>query len=665
MTQSPMIDTSQSGTLLRGERHVLELIATGAGLHDVLDALCRVIDEESGLMSSVYLLDHTRKQLTWAAGPDVPDAWREATRSFAATPTSGACGAAISGREQVIVANVPASPLFTPWRDAARVSHIAGAWSTPFFSKDGDVLGTFAVFNYEPRRPGDAQLRLVDRATHLASIAVERQQMEDGLRESERRFSTAFYSSPACMTIHRFGDGRFLYVNDTFVTMFGYSRAEAVGETALGLGLWADPSQRLELLRLLHEHGTARDFEARARTKSGGILDLLVWMARIQILGEECVLGITCDITARKRAEEALAQSERLLKAVLETLPVGVAVVNLGGDIILSNPASRSIWGDVIRPGPERYARSKAWWHDTGKKVAPAEWASVRARINGEVSVNEVVDIEAFDGVRKVIQNSAAPIRDANSNVTGAVIVNEDISARTTAEHERNDALNQMRALTGRLMRAQDDERRRIAQMLHESTAQDLAALKMHLARLARTGVGLSDADRAALSESIDLAERSMTGIRTLSYLLHPPLLDEAGLLSAIRWYASGFAERSGIKVDLDLPTTFERMPQAVETTLFRVVQEALINIHHHAESPTALIRLRVDGDRLILEIEDRGRGMPSDLIAQLPTGASALGVGVAAMRERLQQLGGTLDITSSARGTTVRAQIPLSGGAR
>jgi PAS domain S-box-containing protein len=659
MTQSPIADASQSGSLLRGERHVLELIATGAGLHDVLDALCRVIDEESGLMSSVYLLDHARKQLTWAAGPEVPDAWHEATRSFAATPTNGACGAAVSGRQQVIVADVPESPLYTPWHAAARASRIASVWSTPFFSKDGDVLGTFAVFNHESRRPGDAQLRLVDRATHLASIAVERQQMEDGLRESERRFSAAFYSSPASMTIHRFRDGRFLYVNDTFVTMFEYSRAEAVGETALGLGLWADPSHRLELLRLLHEHGTVRDFEAKARTKSGGILDLLVWMARIQILGEECVLAITCDISARKRAEDALARSERLVRLVLDTLPVGVAVVDCAGDIILSNPASQRIWGSLIRSGPERYAKSKAWWHDTGKQVAPDEWASVRARLNGETSVNEVVDIEAFNGVRKVINNSAVPIRDPNGRITGAVIVNEDISARTTAERERNDALKQLRTLTGRLMRAQDDERRRIAQILHETTAQDLAALKMHLARLSRTGIGLSDADRAALTESIELAERSMSGIRTLSYVLHPPFLEEAGLLSALRWYAAGFAERSGITVDLDLPSAFERLPQEVETTLFRVVQEALINIHHHAESGTASIRMRVDRQRLTLEIEDTGHGVPPELIAQLPTGGGALGVGVAGMRERLHELGGTLNIESSGRGTIVRAEIP------
>src|SRR6185503_19484650 len=192
-------------------------------------------------------------------------------------------------------------------------------------------------------------------------------------------------------------------------------------------------------------------------------------------------------------------------------------------------------------------------------------------------------------------------------------------------------------------------------------TAQDLAALKMQLSRLERTDAGLTGADRAALTESIDLAERSMSGIRTLSYLLYPPFLDEAGLLSALRWYAAGFTQRSGIKVDLDLPAALDRLPQDVETALFRVVQEALINVHRHADSPTALIRLRVDDDRLLLEVVDRGRGMPSTAIAQLPAGGGALGVGVAGMRERLQQLSGTFDIESSEPGTTVRAQIPLS----
>ena len=660
MALPPATDTSQSGTLLRGERHVLELIATGAGLPDVLAALCRVIDEESGLVSSVYLLDHDGDQLSFAAGPKVPAGWRAATRSFLMTPMTGACGAAIHRRERVIVNDVSVSPLFEPWHDAARLAGIAALWSTPFFSRDGRALGTFALIAREPHRPTDAQLMFVERATHLASIAVERHQTDQELRESERRFSTAFYASPSCMTISRFSDGRFLYVNDRFVDMFGYSRAETIGRTALGLGLYVDPAQRPQLMAQL-ENGSIRDVEAKARAKTGQVIDALLWMERIQILDEECILAVTCDITARKRTDEELSRSARLLRLVLDALPVSVVVADVNGDIILSNPAARQLWGQVIRDGRERYARARAWWHDTGKELQPADWGSVRAVRDGETSVNEVIDIEAFDGVRKIVRTSAVPIRDPDGRVTGAVIVNEDISARATAERERNEAFTEMRTLTGRLMRAQDDERRRIAQLLHETTAQDLAALKMHLARLARTEVGLSGADRAALTESMELAERSMSGIRTLSYLLHPPFLDEAGLLSALRWYAAGFAKRSGIEVDLDLPSTFERLPQEVETALFRVVQEALINIHHHADSPTALIRLRVDDNRLLLEIIDRGRGMPSTAVAQLPAGGGALGVGVAGMRERLQQLGGTFDIQSSGQGTTVRAQVPLS----
>jgi two-component system NarL family sensor kinase len=355
-----------------------------------------------------------------------------------------------------------------------------------------------------------------------------------------------------------------------------------------------------------------------------------------------------------------LQQSERLLRLVLDTLPVGVAVVDLSGDIILSNPASQRIWSGSIRSGRERYAASSAWWHATGKKLAPEKWASARALVNGETSVNEVLEIEAFDGVRKIIQNSAVPIRDTDGRITGAVVVNEDISARKTAERSLNDSYNLMRTLTGRLVRAQDDERRRIAQMLHETTAQDLAALKMLLTRLNRTADRLGDGDRSTLAESISLAEQSMAQIRTLSYLLHPPFLDETGLLSALRWYAAGFAERSGIKVDLELPESFERLPRDTETALFRIVQESLINIHRHAGSETARIRLQRDAETLELEIDDRGHGIPKASLEQIMSGGGVLGVGIAGMSKRIERLGGRLEIRSDDHGTTVRARLPL-----
>src|SRR6266851_127384 len=319
MSSQPLADSSSSRPLLIGERRVLELIATGAPLADALDALCRVIDEQSGLMSSVFLLDHDRAHMSLSAGPHLPDAWRQAIRSFDATPTTSACGAAVNRREQVIVTDVLASSLYGGWHEAARASAIAAVWSTPFFSKDGRVLGTFAVFDHESRGPSDAHLRLVDRATDLASIAVERHQTEQELRESERRLSAAFYAGPASMTIVRFADSRLLYVNDRFVTLFGYSREEAIGQTPLGLGLYAEPNERAALMNLLDAH-SARDVEVKARTKSGDILDLLVWLERIPLLGEECVLGIACDITARKRTEEGWARSERLMRLVLDAL---------------------------------------------------------------------------------------------------------------------------------------------------------------------------------------------------------------------------------------------------------------------------------------------------------------------------------------------------------
>jgi two-component system NarL family sensor kinase len=647
-----------AGTLLHGERQVLEMIASGAPLASVMDALCRVIDQRSGLMSAVFLVDRDEKRLTQVAGPHLPDVWRRATSSIPVT-AAGACGTAISRRTQVVVPDVSVDPGYEPFLEAARAAGVRAVWSTPFFAKDGRVLGTFAVYSQAPGPPSELNLQLVDRATHLASIAVERYKTEKELRESEIRFSTAFYVNPACMSITRLADGRFLYVNDRFVSMFGHSRAEAIGQTALSLGLYADAAQRSVLMRLLDER-TARDIEAQARTKSGELLHLLVWMERIPIFGEECILAIACDITDRKRAEEGLRRSERLLRLVLDTLPVGVSVLDLSGDIILSNPASQRIWSGSIRSGRKRYAESVAWWHTTGERLAKGEWASVRAVVNGESSFNEVLDIEAFDGVRKTIQNSAVPMRDTNERITGAVVVNEDISVRSTAERERDDSYHQLRTLTGRLMRAQDDERRRIAEMLHETAAQDLAVLKMLLARLNRTADHLNDGDRSALAESISVAEQAMTEIRTLSYLLHPPFLDETGLLSALRWYAAGFAKRSAIKVDLDLPERFERLPLDTETALFRVVQESLINIHRHAGSETARIRLKRDADTVLLEIGDLGHGIPEDSLKEIMSGGGAVGVGIASMSERIRQLGGRFGITSSDRGTTVRVLLPL-----
>jgi signal transduction histidine kinase len=234
------------------------------------------------------------------------------------------------------------------------------------------------------------------------------------------------------------------------------------------------------------------------------------------------------------------------------------------------------------------------------------------------------------------------------------------IRERAEIEYTLRQQRNDLRTLANRLMHTQDEERRRIAALLHDTTAQDLAALKMLLAKLNRAADRLNDGERNALAQSIALVEQSMTEVRTVSYLLHPPLLDDAGLVSALRWYARGFAERSGIKVDLDLPESLERLPRETETVLFRIAQESLTNIHRHAGSETASIRLRRHAEMLALEIEDRGHGIPRASLEQITSGGGGAGVGIAGMSERTKELGGRLEVTSSDHGTTVRVSLPL-----
>jgi two-component system NarL family sensor kinase len=205
----------------------------------------------------------------------------------------------------------------------------------------------------------------------------------------------------------------------------------------------------------------------------------------------------------------------------------------------------------------------------------------------------------------------------------------------------------------------QDEERRRLARDLHDSTGQYLAALTMNLAVVDRASQSLDIPSRHALAESLSLADECAREVRTLAYLLHPPLLDEVGLLSTVRWYAEGFANRSGIHVVMDLGE-IGRLPAPIETALFRVVQEALTNIHRHASTTTASIRLAAMSDAVALEIHDEGQGLRDPVTHGGGTLPETLGVGIQGMRERVNQLGGAFDVEFTDSGTTIRVRVPV-----
>jgi len=230
------------------------------------------------------------------------------------------------------------------------------------------------------------------------------------------------------------------------------------------------------------------------------------------------------------------------------------------------------------------------------------------------------------------------------------------VQERTADLDSANDNL---RELSARLLQLQDDERRRIARELHDSVGQMLAALNMNLSAV-RADVERLAKTANALTDSENLVQQMSTEVRTISHLLHPPLLDEAGLASALRWYVDGFVLRSKIKVALDLPEDFGRLPRESETAIFRVVQECLTNIHRHSESPIARIRLRQRDDHVRVEIEDKGKGIPPEKQEEM-TSSGTPGVGIRGMRERLRQLGGTLEIKSNGSGTIVVVELPLT----
>ncbi len=232
----------------------------------------------------------------------------------------------------------------------------------------------------------------------------------------------------------------------------------------------------------------------------------------------------------------------------------------------------------------------------------------------------------------------------------------ERVNERTIELKEANRTLKH---LSTRVLELQDDERRRIARELHDSVGQSLVAIKMNNALLARDP-GLPSELLKTVAENDMLADDVLKSIRTISHLLHPPLLDESGLSSALRWYVDEFSKRSGIAVELDCSRSLARYPEEFETAVFRIVQECLGNVYRHAKSSTAIVQLDAESGVLNLRIQDQGRGILPERQKELNSGIGG-GVGIRGMKERLTRFGGELQVISDANGTTVTAVVPIT----
>lgn len=376
----------------------------------------------------------------------------------------------------------------------------------------------------------------------------------------------------------------------------------------------------------------------------------------------------------RLKADKAIG----LLAAIVDSSEDAIVSKTLDGIITSWNAAAERVFG---------YTSSEA----VGQHISliiPVDRRSEETVIIDRIKRGE--RIEHFDTVRVRkdhtsldISLTISPVRDASGKIIGASKIARDITERKQIERELResegryrtlaDALDtqvqfrtqelqrrnsELRDLSALLMEAQDAERRHIARELHDSAGQTLTALGLQLARISEEAKK-DPALAKDVHDAEDLVQHLARELRTTSYLLHPPLLDETGISSALGWYVQGLAERSGLQIDLQIPDNFGRLPSEMELVIFRLVQECLTNIHRHSGSRTALIRIEREQDAIHVSVEDQGKGMSPERLAAIQS--QGTGVGLRGMHERVRHLRGDLVIESDASGTRVYATLPLT----
>jgi PAS domain S-box-containing protein len=668
---------------------ITRVLAESDGLREAAPKLIRAVCETAGWeIGALWQVDKTTGELRClefaSCLPREVPGFEAATRSHTFSSGVGLPGRVWSNGEPTWIPDVTQDDNF-PRARAAVQDGVHGAFAFPVRTGN-QIFGVMEFFSAEVRQPEPALIDLLSGFGNQIGQFAERRRAEADLRESERRFREMVDALPAA-----------IYTTDAQgrITHFNPAAVEFSGRVPeLGTDKWCVTWKlfRPDGTPLSHEEGPMA-----VALKEGRIVDGAETIAERpdgkrrwfipyprplrdtegRIVGG---LNLLMDITERKQAELTTA----LLAAIVGSSDDVIISKNLDGIITSWNSGAERTFG---------YTSAEAIGQNI-RIIIPADRQHEEDDILQRLKSGE--RIEHFETVRQRkngtlldISVTISPMKDSTDRITGASKVARDITqrkqmdsalrqseerlrklsesldaqvrARTAELEDRNREVlaraEQVRKLSWQVLRIQDEERRHIARELHDSAGQTLTVLGMNLATISKNTKRQTPEIAKSIDQVLEMVQELTKEIRTTSYLLHPPLLDENGLPAALSWYIRGLSERSGLDIAFSISEEFGRLPRDLELVVFRLVQECLTNIHRHSGSKTATIQVNRDPDRILVEVRDQGKGIPRDKLAQIEQGIS--GVGIRGMRERLRQFRGEMILDSEGTGTTVIVTIP------
>lgn len=534
--------------------------------------------------------------------------------------------------------------------------------------------------------PVEVAVHLVEHQGEPAVLFIcrdltKRREVEAALRQSTERFHCIFDQAPVGMALTD-ADGALVLVNHAFITMLGYDPDQMIGMKLHELTCPEDRAvQEAQRGRLGRGEIDSCNQELRLIRKDGGLIWARVTCSTIKDSHDRLAYVVVIENVSQEKAakaalvaeHEAVELERRRLRAVLDILPVGVFIAGADGRIIEINPSAQAIWGspDVLASRPEDFT---AWCPETGRPLTKDDWGISRVLRTGESLEGQEIEIQGVDGARKRILAYALPIRDHGGRIIGAAAVNVDISLRRAVMEqlrELNETLEQrvvertavaeqratqLRALAFELTRAEQRERRRIAQMLHDHHQQLLVAAKLSLSMLNRR---VSRTELHPIFQRIsELLDQSIDGLRSLTVELSPTILHDAGLSAALEWLARNTLAKYNLNVTLDIDPDAEPVSEEISIFLFQASRELLFNTIKHAQVATANITMRMeDDDNVRVTVSDTGAGFdPKSVTGRGGKG----GFGLFSLRERLELIGGRAVIESApGQGTSISMIVP------